>query len=122
MNEREMYNKIILPDNLKHWREDSHLSQEEVAEKLGITVEEWQRMELGEKEMSNTFLIRLCQTFGVSSDELFFYHKKNDKINFEDMGMEFSMRTLTEEEKEKIKLQLGDHYKDSIFCQSEQSR
>lgn len=27
MNEREMYNKIILPDNLKHWREDLQLSQ-----------------------------------------------------------------------------------------------
>ena len=93
MNEREKYNKIIFPDNLKRWREDSRLSQEEVAEKLGITVEEWQSMELGEKEMSNTFFIRLCQTFGVSSDDILFYHKKS----FMDIAPVLSMRTLTEE-------------------------
>ncbi|MBQ4560615.1 MAG: helix-turn-helix transcriptional regulator [Tyzzerella sp.] len=100
MNEREKYNKIIFPDNLKHWREDSQLLQEEVAKKLGITVEEWKRMELGEKEMSNTFLIRLCKTFGVSSDEILFYHKKS----FMDIAPVLSMRTLAEEEQEKIKL------------------
>lgn len=93
MNEREKYNKIIFPDNLKHWREDSQLSQEEVAEKMGVTVEEWQRMEQGEKEMSNAFLIRLCKTFGVSSDEILFYHKKS----FMDIDPVLSMRTLSEE-------------------------
>lgn len=35
MNEREKYNKIIFPDNLKHWREDSQLLQEEVAKSWG---------------------------------------------------------------------------------------
>lgn len=103
MNEREKYNKIIFPDNLKHWREDSQLSQEEVAEKMGVTVEEWQCMEQGEKEMSNTFLIRLCKTFGVSSDDILFYHKKS----FMDIGREFSKRTLTEEEQRKITSQVG---------------
>ena len=105
MNEREKYNKIILPDNLKHWREDLQLSQEEIAEKMGVTVEEWQRMEQGEKEMSNACLIRLCKTFGVSSDDILFYHKKS----FMDIGHEFSTRTLTEEEQEKIKLQAGEY-------------
>lgn len=101
MNEREKYNKIIFPDNLKHWREDSQLSQEEVVEKMGITVEEWQRMEQGEKEMSYTFLIRLCKTFGVSSDDILFYHKKS----FMDIGHEFATRTLTEEEQGKFESQ-----------------
>lgn len=97
MNERDKYNKIIFPDNLKHWREDLQLSQEEVAEKLGITVEEWKSMEMGEKEMSNTFLVRLCKMFGVSSDDILFYHKKS----FMNLGHEFSTRTLTEEEQGK---------------------
>ena len=104
MNERENYNKIIFPDNLKHWREDSQLSQEEVAEKMGIAVEEWQRMEQGEKEMSNTFLIRLCKAFGVSSDDILFYHKKS----FMDIGPELSTRTLTEAEQGKIKLRMEE--------------
>ncbi len=89
MNERDKYNKIIFPDNLKHWREDLQLSQEEVAEKLGITVEEWKSMEMGEKEMSNTFLVHLCLTFGVSSDEILLYHKKS----FVDSGSILSLRT-----------------------------
>lgn len=103
MNGREKYNKIIFPDNLKHWREDLQLSQEEVAEKMDVTVEEWQRMEQGEKEMSNAFLIRLCKTFGVSSDDILFYHEKS----FMDIGPEFPMRTLTEEEREKVESQVG---------------
>lgn len=60
-------------------------------------------MERGEKKISNTFLICLCKTFGVSSDEILFYHQKS----FMDIGVEFSTRTLTEEEQEKIKLQVG---------------
>ena len=69
---------------------------------MGVTVEEWQSMEQGEKEMSNTFLIRLCKTFGVSSDDILFYHKK-----VMDMSPVLTMRTLTEEEQEKIKVRMA---------------
>lgn len=106
MNEREKYNKIILPDNLKHWREDLQLLQEDVAEKIGITVEEWQCMERGEKEISYSLLVNLCQKFEVSSDDILFYHKKS----FIDTNPAFSMRELTEEEQEKIKLQTEEYF------------
>lgn len=56
--------------NLKKAREMAHLTQYQVAEKLGITSVAYQNYEYGKREPNNSLLCRISDLFNVSTDYL----------------------------------------------------
>ncbi|MBQ4096489.1 MAG: helix-turn-helix transcriptional regulator [Oscillospiraceae bacterium] len=55
---------------IRDLREDSDLSQEAVAHKLGITRQQYQLYESGKREMPMHLFIKLSKIYGVSLDYL----------------------------------------------------
>lgn len=60
----------MLTDTLRALREDSDLSQKNVAEILHITQQQYQLYESGKRELPVHHLVTLCRHFGVSADYL----------------------------------------------------
>lgn len=58
----------IYKDKLKELREDRDLTQNEIAEALGITRQQYQLYETGSREIKLDKLKTLCMLYGVSSD------------------------------------------------------
>lgn len=59
-----------LPGNLKEIRAKKKLTQTQIAEKLGMTYQEYQKIEAGKTVIRADKLIHICETLGVSADEL----------------------------------------------------
>jgi len=59
-----------LNERIKEYRNNLHLSQEYVANYLGIKRSTYTQMELGNREVHVDELSKLSTLFGVSSDEL----------------------------------------------------
>lgn len=57
---------------LRGLRDAIEISAEEVAKRLGMPVEEYELMELGEKDLSVSTLQKVSNHFGISLDELMF--------------------------------------------------
>lgn len=55
---------------IRDLREDSDLSQEAVAQQLGITRQQYQLYESGKREMPMHLFIKLSKFYGVSLDYL----------------------------------------------------
>lgn len=55
---------------IRDMREDNDLSQEKVAEVLGITRQQYQLYESGKREMPMHLFVTLAQHYGVSLDYL----------------------------------------------------
>lgn len=55
---------------LKELRREKHMTQQEVADALGVSQVTYSRYESGEREPSNDMLIALSSYFDVSVDEL----------------------------------------------------
>lgn len=60
----------ILGDNLKRYREMNHLTQEQLAEKAGISHPFYANLERGNKGVSLFTLKTLADVLGVSTDSL----------------------------------------------------
>ncbi len=60
----------MLTENLRALREDSDLSQAQVADLLHITQQQYQLYESGKREIPVHHLVTLCRSFGVSADYL----------------------------------------------------
>lgn len=60
----------MLTENLRALREDSDLSQKNMAEILHITQQQYQLYESGKREIPVHHLVTLCRHFGVSADYL----------------------------------------------------
>lgn len=56
--------------NLKLLRTEKGLSQREMAEKLDINFRTYASYERNEREPSSATILKICNAFGVSSDEL----------------------------------------------------
>ena len=59
-----------LPGNLKEIRAKKNLTQTQIAEKLGMTYQEYQKIETGKTVIRADKLYHICRTLGISSDEL----------------------------------------------------
>jgi len=53
---------------IRDLREDSDLTQQQVAEELGTSQTMYARYERGANEMPIRYLLRLCELYNVSSD------------------------------------------------------
>lgn len=60
----------MLMETLRDLREDSDLSQWQVAQLLHITQQQYQLYESGKRELPLHHLITLCRHYGVSADYL----------------------------------------------------
>lgn len=61
---------MALCDNLKRLRAEHGLSQKEMAEKLDLNARTYASYERAEREPSTAIILKICQLFGISSDEL----------------------------------------------------
>lgn len=62
--------KIILSERLKELREESGLTQKQIAEKLGISSVAYLRYEKSQREPSLSMLAEIANIFNVSTDYL----------------------------------------------------
>ena len=63
---------------IKEYRKDNRLTQEALAEKLGVTKQTVSRYEKGERKANQDVLFALCDIFGVTIDD--FFPSKNDSV------------------------------------------
>lgn len=61
---------MALSTNLKRLRAEHSLSQKEMAEKLDLNARTYASYERAEREPSTAIILKICQLFGISSDEL----------------------------------------------------
>ena len=61
---------MILPKQIRKFRENLHLSQEELAEKCGVSRQAVAKWERGESTPEVLKLVQLSQVFGITLDEL----------------------------------------------------
>ncbi|MDE5994146.1 MAG: helix-turn-helix domain-containing protein [Oscillospiraceae bacterium] len=55
---------------LEDLRKDKDLTQEQVAEQLGLKREQYRRYETGINEIKASFIIKVCKFYNVSADYL----------------------------------------------------
>jgi Zn-dependent peptidase ImmA (M78 family)/DNA-binding XRE family transcriptional regulator len=109
--------KTINPARLRDLRKHSHLSQGELARRLGLDTSMISRWEKGERKPSLEQVFALARAFGVSVDYLL-HAKENIHFQFR------SKKTLQSEEKSSIKRALVDaeqqiHYLHTVYEMSE---
>lgn len=56
--------------NLKEFRENKNLTQENIAEVLGMKSQQYYRYEKGKRDLPITCLIKLAEFYQTSTDEL----------------------------------------------------
>lgn len=57
--------------NLAYFRKDNHLTQEQMAEKLGMSKNGYAKLERGESKMTFEHLENIAQAFGIDDGVLF---------------------------------------------------
>ena len=73
--------KAIFGTNIKYYRKKQHLTQEQLAEKLGITTKHLSTIETGANFVSADLLEKLTQQFLVSASALFY---SNEEVSIDD--------------------------------------
>lgn len=58
-------------ENLKQARRDKGLSQREVAERFGMTQQQYSRFENGIFELNYKQILDFCELYGITPNELF---------------------------------------------------
>lgn len=58
------------PNKLREYRKKAHISQSKLAEDIGISDSALQNYEYGERDLPGKVIIKLCEYFNISSDEL----------------------------------------------------
>lgn len=61
--------------NLRHYRQDAGLTQQEVADKLEIPRTQLIRYEQGQNELPIRYLIKLCKIYHKTPNEMLGYEK-----------------------------------------------
>ena len=73
--------KNILSGNIARYRKESKLTQEQLAEKLGITFQAVSKWETGQTVPETTLLAEIAKTLNVSIDKLFGYTAHNADVS-----------------------------------------
>lgn len=61
-------------------RKDRDMTQEEVAEKIGMKREQYRRYETGQNEVKASFIIKICELYNVSADYLLGFTNKKTPL------------------------------------------
>ena len=72
---------MSLDENIKNRREELKLSQEYVAERLGVSRQAVSKWETGQSEPTASNLIQLAEVFEISLSELVDSHKNNQSVS-----------------------------------------
>lgn len=56
------------PQRIRNIREDKDLTQQQVADGIGVKREQYRRYESGENEMKVSHIINLCKFYNLSAD------------------------------------------------------
>lgn len=71
----------IIGKNLQHYREKNNLTQEELAERVGISTSFCANLERGKKAMSIVVLRKLADALNVSVDYLLYENRPSARIS-----------------------------------------
>lgn len=94
-------------ERLKNLRKQAHLTQVEVAEKLGISQQAYASWERGVKKPTQENLVKIAQVLNVSVDYLVGNsEEKSDELDNIELLFRMNSKGLTEEEKEIFKKEL----------------
>ena len=55
-------------NRIKDLREDSHMTQQQIADKIGITQRKYSYIETGVQQLTDEILVKLSNYYGVSID------------------------------------------------------
>ena len=75
---------MSISSKLKEARTNAKMSQNEMAEKLGLTVRTYGSYERGERDVSTALLVKICKALKVSADWLLEEDEEDDDIKFND--------------------------------------
>lgn len=70
----------IMGNNLRRFRTENHLTQEELAEKVGISASFCANLERGNKAMSIYVLRDISDALGVNADYLLYEENSNSRL------------------------------------------
>lgn len=87
--------ETILSNNIKNFRKKLALSQEKLAEYIGISREEFNYYENGKREIPHNLVPKLANLFGVDEYDLY---EKDDCINETNMAFAFRAGELENED------------------------
>lgn len=96
-------------ERLKNLRKQAHLTQTDVAEKLGISQQAYASWERGVKKPTQENLVKIAQILDVSIDYLVGNSDKSvkeDELDNVELLFRMNSKGLTEEEKEIFKKEL----------------
>ncbi|MBQ9745555.1 MAG: helix-turn-helix transcriptional regulator [Clostridia bacterium] len=80
---------IKISENIKRLRRNKNVTQEQIAEMLGVSVTAVSKWERGETYPDITMLFPLARYFGVSLDELMGYDEAKEKAEIHALRMEY---------------------------------
>lgn len=69
-SDREAFMKSKLADNIRRYRKENHMTQDALAERLGITLGTISKWERGTSEPDLDYLMKLAEIFRISVDSL----------------------------------------------------
>ena len=98
-------------ERLKNLRKQAHLTQTEVAEKLGISQQAYASWERGIKKPTQDNLVKIAQILNVSIDYLIGTSDesvKADELDNVELIFRMNSKGLTDEEKEIFKKELNE--------------
>ena len=90
-----------LGDNLKQIRKSKKISQEELADKLGVSRQSVSKWETGENYPTMQNIVCLCDIFRCKMNDL--VHESFEDIDFMDKEIKMSVVKLNEEEQKRMK-------------------
>lgn len=74
---------IVVGNKLKVLRKNKNMSQEEVADYLHISQSAYARMESGDSHSWANHILRICQIFEISPEELFEINVDRERVSSE---------------------------------------
>ena len=82
---------VLLGEQIKFWRQQRNLTQEQLAEKVGVTPGFISLIEIGKRRVSLESLLSLCRTLNITLND---FLVRNQIIQDTDYNTEFSELTV----------------------------
>lgn len=103
---------MAFAERLKELRKEGHLTQVELAKRLGIGQSSYADWERGKKNPTQENLIKIAQFFNVPLDYLVGNSNKEDELDNIELLFRMNSKGLTDEEKEIFKRELIEFMKE----------